>query len=163
MTFIHLLNFFELLVTLKLIETIKKTMLAEIKYSLEEGLSFQALSSQPTTYTIRASRLDCLARERPTIGSLSTRVFETRTATGSELFSLLTFPHTTTFTLLSIFSPLEMNSLKIWETIRSKNANCSLPVAVRVSKGSLSTRVFETRTATGREQFAFLDRCAAPN
>ena len=24
--------------------------------------------------------------------------------------------------------------------------------------GSLSTRVFETRTATGREQFAFLDR-----
>ena len=25
-------------------------------------------------------------------------------------------------------------------------------------KGSLSTRVFETRTATGREQFAFLDR-----
>ena len=69
-----------------------------------------------------------------TVGSLSTRVFETRTATWSELFSLLTFPHTTKFTLLSIFSPLEMNSIKIWETIRSKNANCSLPVAVRVSK-----------------------------
>ena len=68
------------------------------------------------------------------LGSLSTRVFETRTATGSELFSLLTCPHTTTFTLLSMFSPLEMNSIKIWETIRSKNANCSLPVAVRVSK-----------------------------
>ena len=68
------------------------------------------------------------------LGSLSTRVFETRTATGSELFSLLTCPNTTTFTLLSIFSPLEMNSIKIWETIRSKNANCSLPVAVRVSK-----------------------------
>ena len=31
------------------------------------------------------------------IGSLSTRVFETRTATGSELFSLLTCRHTTTF------------------------------------------------------------------
>ena len=43
------------------------------------------------------------------LGSLSTRVFETRTATGSELISLLTYPHTTTFTLLSIFSP----SLKI--------------------------------------------------
>ena len=68
------------------------------------------------------------------LGSLSTRVFETRTATGSELFSLFTCPHTTTFTLLSIFSPQEMNSIKIWETIRSKNANCSLPVAVRVSK-----------------------------
>jgi len=68
------------------------------------------------------------------VGSLSTRVFETRTATGSELFSLLTCPHTTTFTLLSIVSSLEMNSIKIWETIRSKTANCSVPVAVRVSK-----------------------------
>ena len=35
-----------------------------------------------------------------------------RTATGSELFSFLTCPHTTTFPLLSIFSPLEMNSIK---------------------------------------------------
>ena len=33
--------------------------------------------------------------------SLSTRAFETWTVTGSELFSLLTCPHTTTFTLLS--------------------------------------------------------------
>ena len=46
-------------------------------------------------------------------------IFETRTATGSELFSLLTCPRTTTFTLLSIFSPLEMSSIKIWKTIRS--------------------------------------------
>ena len=76
------------------------------------------------------------------LGSLSTRVFETRTATGSELSSLLTCPHTTTFTLLSILSPLEMNSIKIWETIRSKNANCSLPDAVRVSK----TRVLKLPT-----------------
>ena len=68
------------------------------------------------------------------LGSLSTRVFETRTATGSELFSLLTCPHTATFKMLCIFSPLEMNSIKIWETIRSKNANCSLLDAVRVSK-----------------------------
>ena len=34
-------------------------------------------------------------------GSLSKSVSETRTATGSELISLLTRPHTTTFTLLS--------------------------------------------------------------
>ena len=34
---------------------------------------------------------------------LSKRVFETRTVTGSELFSLLTCPLTTTFTILSIF------------------------------------------------------------
>ena len=42
------------------------------------------------------------------VGSLSMRVFEMRTATGSELFSLLTCPHTTTFILLSIYSPLEI-------------------------------------------------------
>ena len=50
------------------------------------------------------------------LGSLSTRVFETRTATGSELFSLLTCLHTTPFALPSIFSPLEMLGIKIWET-----------------------------------------------
>ena len=44
---------------------------------------------------------------------LSTRVFETRTATGSELFSLLTCLHATTFTLPSIFSPLEMINIKM--------------------------------------------------
>ena len=65
--------------------------------------------------------------------SLSTRVFETRTITGSELFSLLTCPHTTTFTLLSIFSPLETSSIKIQEIILFQHAKCFLPVAVHVS------------------------------
>ena len=46
------------------------------------------------------------------MGTLSTHVFETRTATGSELFSLFTCPHTTAFTLPSIFSLLEMSSIK---------------------------------------------------
>ena len=68
------------------------------------------------------------------LGSLSTHLFETRTTTGSELFPLLTCFHTTTFTLLSIFSPLEMISTKIWETPLSWRVKCSLPVAVRVSK-----------------------------
>ena len=72
-------------------------------------------------------------------------VFETRTATGSELFSLLTCFHTTTFTLLSIFSPLEMISTKIWETPPSWHVKCSLPVAVRVSK----TRVFKLSIIAG--------------
>ena len=54
-----------------------------------------------------------------TVENLSTRVFETRTVTGSHLLSLLTCPHTTIFTLLSIFSSLEMSNIKIWETIRS--------------------------------------------
>ena len=50
---------------------------------------------------------------KSSLGSLGKRVFETPMATGSELFSLLTCPHTPTFTLLSIFSPLEMSSIKI--------------------------------------------------
>ena len=45
---------------------------------------------------------------------LSMRVFETRTASGSVLFSLLTCFCTTTFILLSIFSLLEMISIKSW-------------------------------------------------
>ena len=68
---------------------------------------------------------------QPLIGSLSTRVFETRAATGSELFSLLTCLHTITVTLPSIFSPLEMFSIKMWETPLSWNAKCSLPVALK--------------------------------
>ena len=61
-------------------------------------------------------------------------VFETQTATGSELFSLSTCLHTTTFISLSIFSLLETLSLKIWERPLSWRAKYSLPVAVRVSK-----------------------------
>lgn len=49
--------------------------------------------------------------------TLSTRVFEAQTATGSDSFSLLACPHTTTFSLLSIFSPLEMSSMKMWEMV----------------------------------------------
>ena len=58
-------------------------------------------------------------------------VFETGTVTGSELFSLLTCQHTTTFTLVSIFSLLQMSVIKFQETILSYHANCSLPVAVK--------------------------------
>ena len=68
------------------------------------------------------------------IGSLSKCVFDTRTATGSELFSPLTCLHATAFTSPSIFSPLEVISIKIWETPLSWDAKCSLPVAVPVSK-----------------------------
>ena len=38
--------------------------------------------------------------------------------------------------IASIFSPLEMSSRKIWETIRSQHAKCFLPVAVRDSKNA---------------------------
>ena len=53
------------------------------------------------------------------LGSLRSRVFETGTATGSQLFLLLTCHHTTTFKLLGIFSPLETSSIQIWGTILS--------------------------------------------
>ena len=56
------------------------------------------------------------------------------TATGSELFSLLSCLHTTTFILLTFFCSLEMICLKICETPLPWHAKCSLPVAVRVSK-----------------------------
>ena len=55
-------------------------------------------------------------------------------ANGSEMFSLITCLHTTTFTLLSTFSPSGKISMKIWETALCCHAKCSLPVAVRVSK-----------------------------
>ena len=83
-------------------------------------LSFQSLRIQKTWKLVPST--------------LSKSVSETRTATGSELISLLTRPHTTTFTLLSIFWPLKISSRKIWKTLRSKHAKCSLPVAVRVSE-----------------------------
>ena len=63
---------------------------------------------------------------------LNTGVLEMRAATGSELISLLTCLHTTTFTLLSIFSPLKMITIKTWEIPLSWHATGSLPVAVRV-------------------------------
>ena len=62
------------------------------------------------------------------VGSLSTRVFDTRTATGSELFSLLTCLHTTTFISLSVFSLLETLILKIWKRLLSWRAKYSLPL-----------------------------------
>ena len=73
-------------------------------------------------------------------GSLSTRVFETRTATGSVLFSLLTCFHTTTFTFPNIFYPLEIISIKIWETPLPWHAKFSLPVDVRVNVPVLPNR-----------------------
>ena len=76
------------------------------------------------------------------------RVFETRTANESELFSLLTCLRTTTLTLLSTFSPLGMISIKIWETPLSWHAKCSLPVAVRVSK----TRVLKLLNVSSSSQ-----------
>ena len=68
------------------------------------------------------------------------------------VFPLLTCLHTTAFTLLSIFSPLEMIGIKIWETPLSWHAKFSLPVAVRVSK----TRVLTLPNIAGDPRIVFL-------
>ena len=67
-----------------------------------------------------------------------------QTATGSELFSLLTCLHATKITLTSILSPLEMISLKVWDTPLSWHAKYSLPFAVPLSK----TRVLKLPNTT---------------
>ena len=63
-------------------------------------------SKSPSRYDV----LSCVTR--PIRGSLRTGVFEAHTATGSELYSLLTCPQLTTYTLLCILSPLEIRSIK---------------------------------------------------
>ena len=76
-------------------------------------------------------------REPASLGSLSSGVFERRTSTGSELFSLLIRLHATKFVLLSVFTLIET----IWPIICSKSlprsAKSQLPVDVRRSKTSL--------------------------
>ena len=68
-----------------------------------------------------ADQIKPLIQRTPTHGCFlqNSDVFETRTATGSELFPFQTCLHTTTFILLSIFSPSETISLNIVETVSS--------------------------------------------
>ena len=75
--------------------------------------------------------------DESSIRSLRGRDFETQTANGSNLFSLITRLQAITFTLLSTFSPVGMIRMKMWETPLSWHEKCSLPVAVHVSKTRL--------------------------
>ena len=98
----------------------------------------------------------------PSLGSLSTRVFETRTATGSELFSLLTCLHTTTLTLPSIFSPLEMISIKMFHCPGTRNVLFQLPSASQ-KRASLSSLLWnslpsELRSITCVKDLSILNR-----
>ena len=68
------------------------------------------------------------------IGLLSKDVFERRTATGNETFSLFTRLGDTTFVILSVFSLMETMYLKIRAHPLPKNEKRPLPVAVRRSK-----------------------------
>ena len=68
------------------------------------------------------------------VGSLSKGVFERRTATGNETFSLFTRLGATTFVILSVLTRIETIDLQIRAHPLPKNEKCSLPVAARRSK-----------------------------
>ena len=69
-----------------------------------------------------------------TIGSLSKDVFERRTSTGSEAFSLFICLDTTKFVLLSFFSPMKTIYLRVSTKPQPNAAKSQLPVDVRRSK-----------------------------
>ena len=71
------------------------------------------------------------------LGSLSRDVFEQRTSTGSEPFSLLMSLDATVFVLLSVLILIETICPKICSKSRLKSARRPLPVEVRRSKTSL--------------------------
>ena len=72
-----------------------------------------------------------------TVGSLSKGVFERRTATGNETFSLFTRLGATTFVILSVSTLIQTIYLKIRSHPMPKNEKRPLPVAVRPSKTPL--------------------------
>ena len=72
-----------------------------------------------------------------TIGSLSGDVFERRTSTGSEPFSLLICLDATKFVFLSVFTLKETICPRICSKSRPISAKTPLPVDVRRSKTSL--------------------------
>ena len=69
--------------------------------------------------------------------SLSKGVFERRTATGNETFSLFTRLSATTFVILSVVTRIETIYLKIRAPPLPKNEKRPLPVAVCRSKTPL--------------------------
>ena len=72
--------------------------------------------------------------EIETLESLSSDVFEWRTSTGSEVFSLLTCLDDIKFVFFSFFTVIEAIWLKICAKTPSKNEKRPLPVDVRRSK-----------------------------
>ena len=69
-----------------------------------------------------------------TVGSLSKDVFEGRTSTGSEAFSLFICLDTTKFVLLSFFSPIKTIYPRVSTKPQPNAAKSPLPVDVRRSK-----------------------------
>ena len=90
---------------------------APVNVFLISSLTERWESLQSTEWTVQPDKLFYhIPNLNKLLGNLSTCVFETRTVTGSELFSLLTCPHTTIFTLPSMFSSWEIRNMEIWAT-----------------------------------------------
>ena len=68
------------------------------------------------------------------LGSLNKDVFERRTSTGSETFSLFICLYTTKFVLLSFFSPIKTIYPRVSTKPQPNAAKSPLPVDVRRSK-----------------------------
>ena len=75
-----------------------------------------------------------LMKRETILGSLSKDVFERRTSTGSDLFSLLVCLDANKFVLLSFFSPLKTIYSRVSTKPLPNDAKSSLPVDVRRSK-----------------------------
>ena len=71
---------------------------------------------------------------RTSIGNLSKNVFEPRTSTGSEAFSLLICLDANKFVLLSFFSLIKMIYQRVSTEPLPNDAKSPLPVEVRPSK-----------------------------
>ena len=91
------------------------------------------------------------------VGSLSKGVFERRTATGNETFSVFTRLGATTFVKQCVFTLIETIYLKIRAHPLCKNEKRPLPVAARRSKTPLLKlpSTTSTRTTLIRDLFSY--------
>ena len=89
------------------------------------------------------------------IGSLSKDVFERRTSTGSEVFSLFICLDTTKFVLLSFFSPITTIYPRVSTKPQPNAAKSPLPVDVRRSKTLLLKLLNISETTTLHVHHAF--------
>ena len=88
------------------------------------------------------------------IGSLSKRIFETRTATGRQRFACQDGGVSQIFILIKLKGKTAHFRLPSASQKSGCLSSLLSPVQTIATLGSLNTRVFETRTATGREHFA---------
>ena len=112
----------------------KKGSRDEAGESISRGLAARDGSAVKSHSTILQRLRRQISLDYHTIGSLSRDVFERRTSTGGELFSLLVCLDANKFVLLSFFSPLKTIYSRVSTKPLLNDAKSSLPVDVRRSK-----------------------------